>query len=65
MINQAFDFFDDLKKAGVSVRKDLVGVAFYDKPYHVLGRHNEVSASCSNYWRKQQFPYGPEQGRPR
>ncbi|KAF5831290.1 regulatory factor, effector binding domain-containing protein [Dunaliella salina] len=44
VINQAFDFFDELDKAGIKVRTDLVGVAFYDKPYHIVGRHNEIWA---------------------
>jgi len=39
---QIFDFLEDLDKSGIKVRTDMVGVAFYDKPYHVLGRHNEV-----------------------
>eukprot|EP00983_Pelagomonas_calceolata_P048147 1140937-Pelagomonas_calceolata.AAC.1 len=50
VINQAFDFFDELDKAGIKVRTDLVGVAFYvsyDQNWRCLLMH-----LCSSLFQK-------------
>ncbi|MEW5305383.1 MAG: hypothetical protein WDW36_007925 [Sanguina aurantia] len=44
VLDQTFDFLDELKEAGVSVDSLKVAFAQYDGPLKVLGRHNEIWA---------------------